>query len=133
MTISPDWIPDPREVYEPEMCRLRNVYRTMAAEKDYYCDQCHCLIHDDVEYDAVAVEGAGVGGYTHPSRIHTTCRKDYINRQNERYAEQYGILLYICMKCGVYFGYTDGRGETGLSHGICGDECEKVWMAEVTQ
>ena len=131
MTISAEWQPDTREVYEPKLCRLRNVYRVVIARGSRYCDQCHHAITKGESHDAVAVSGSSLSGYTHPRRLHCDCRKEYIKRQNERYAEQWGILLSICMICGVYYGYKDGRGVAGLSHGICGEECEKVWEDEM--
>jgi len=122
MTISPDWIPDPREVYEPEMCRLRNVYRTIAARRQYYCDQCHGVIAKGEDYDVMAVAGAGLSGYTHPARLHTGCRKDHIEKVNQGYAEMYNIILQFCGWCGVYKGWIDPDGaDPGLSHGICGN------------
>ncbi len=130
MTISPNWQPDMREAYEPELCRLRNVYHVRGASKDFYCDQCPDLIYKGEQHVAAAVSKAGIGGYTRPRRLHMYCKTAYIKRQNERYAEQWGILLSICIYCGVYYGYKDGRGVTGLSGGPC-KECGKVWMAEV--
>lgn len=130
MTIGHDWQPDPRQVYEPDLCRLQTVYRILTARRYYDCAECHGRINVGEKHDAVAVAGAGLRGYTHPGRIHCDCRKEYIKRQNERYAEQWGILLSICMICGVYYGYKDGEGVTGLSGGPC-KECEPEWMEKV--
>ena len=130
MTIGHDWQPDPRQVYEPELCRLQTVYRILTAHRYYDCAECHGRINVGEKHDAVAVAGAGIGGYTNPGRIHCDCREGFIKRQNERYAELHRTLLSICAWCGLYLGYKDGQGQTGLSHGLCG-ECEKVWMEEV--
>ena len=133
MTISPDWKPDPREAFELDLCRLRNVYRTVKARRPYYCDQCQGWIVAGEEHDTQAVAGAGIGGYTHPRRLHCSCRKTYIDRQNKSYAEMHNIVLSICMICARYYRYKEARGNPGLSHGICGDECENVWMDEMCE
>ena len=122
MTISLDWKSDPREVYEPKLCRLRNVYRTIPARRQYYCDQCHGIIAKGEDYDVMAVAGAGLSGYTHPARFHTGCREEHINKVNQKYAEDWGIFLYFCAWCGRYKEYKDYGGQVGLSHGIC-DDC----------
>ena len=121
MTISLDWKSDPREVYEPKLCRLRNVYRTIPARRQYYCDQCHGIIAKGEDYDVMAVAGAGLSGYTHPARLHTGCREDHIKKVNRKFAEDWGIFLYLCAWCGKYKEYKDYGGQAGLSHGICGD------------
>ncbi|MCK5016412.1 MAG: hypothetical protein KAS32_04995 [Candidatus Peribacteraceae bacterium] len=122
--------PDLREAFEYNLCRLRNVYKTVTASKTYYCDQCQGVIEKGEEYDSIHVSNSGVGGYIRSSKVHRECRKDYIDRRNQRYAEMHNILLSICWKCGLYLGYKDGDGTTGLSGTVC-EECEKVWMAEV--
>lgn len=125
-----DWQPDIRQVFEPGLCRLRTVYQATIARKNYLCDQCYEVIHKGEQHDAVAIQGSGVNGYINPLRLHRGCREAYITRRNERYAEQHGIILSICMICGKYCGYKDGQGVTGLSGGPC-EDCEEAWISGV--
>lgn len=37
----------------------------------------------------------------------------------KRHAEKAGLIISICSVCHAYLGEQDGRGITGISHGLC--------------
>ncbi len=131
------WQPDPRDFHEDIFHRAQyRVYRTMTARKRigstvFFCDFCSRIIEPGEKYDAMGVSGAGVGGYLHPRRLHQRCRAGYIEKWNRRQAEQWGIILSICSRCGKYMGYQGGLGSHGLSGTFC-KPCLKEWTAKRT-
>lgn len=124
-----NWEPDAHEVYEYDLCRLRNVYWMRTARETHFCDHCNEPIMKGEKYDAVGVKGAGLGGLLHLRRLHILCRAPYIVKQNDKFADAYGILVMICGWCGFYLGFKKTTGDPGISHGICGD-CRNEWLAE---
>ncbi len=131
------WQPDLRDFHEDEFHGNQyRVFRTMRARRRlgstvFFCEQCSGLIGPDEEYDAMGVSGAGVSGYLHPRRLHLACRAGYIEKWNRQKAEQFGIIISICGRCGKYMGYQDGQGSHGLSGTYC-ETCFKDWTAERT-
>ena len=53
-------------------------------------------------------------------------------KQLESKARELNKIITICMHCSEYIGIKDGKGEYGISHGLC-EQCEKKMIQDLEE
>ena len=54
------------------------------------------------------------------------------DKQLESSARELNAIITICMCCKKHLGTKDGKGQYGISHGLC-EECEKEMMQDLEE